>query len=93
MMKIKDDIDLTTIITTLGFIVAMVAWGIRLEGKVSSVASNLDSKEEMYSRLNNVRQQNLERRLNAMGQEIIVIKQRLREHTDRGPYRERKNQD
>ncbi|MCW7552136.1 hypothetical protein NX722_05645 [Endozoicomonas gorgoniicola] len=74
---------MTTIITMLGFVITMVAWGIRLEGKVNDLAGDIESKELLYGKLNDQKQVAIDRRLDSMQQEIFIIRNRLRDgHAD-----------
>lgn len=78
-MKIKNDIDLTAIITTLGFIAAMIVWGIRLEGAVSSNTSNMEAHEEAQDKLMKLRWETIDSRLDRLRGDITLIEQHLRE--------------
>ena len=78
-MKIKDDIDLNTIVTTAVFIVAMIVWGIRLEGKVSSNTSSMEAREDAQEKLQKLRWEAIDSRLDRLRGDITLIEQHLRE--------------
>lgn len=80
-MKIKDDIDLTTIVTTLGFIVAMIVWGIRLEGKVSSNTTSMEAREEAQEKLQKMRWETTDSRIDRLHSDLTLLEQQLREIT------------
>lgn len=75
-MKIKEELDLTAIITTFGFIVAMIVWGIRLEGAVSSNTAAMDLNEEKRDAVQKVRWESLEFQLDQLRQRIFVLESR-----------------
>ena len=80
-MKIKDDIDLTTVITTLGFIVAMIVWGIRLEGDVSSNTASMKAYKETQDQLMKLRWETIDSRMDRLRADITLVEQQLREST------------
>lgn len=80
-MKIKDDIDLTAIITTLGFIGAMVVWGIRLEGAVSSNTTSMKAREEAQEKIQKMRWEAIDSRMDRLRADITIVEQQLRERT------------
>ena len=80
-MKIKDDIDLTAIITTLGFIVAMIVWGIRLEGAVSSNTSSMEAHEAMQEKMQKIRWEAIDSRMDRLRSDLTIVEQQLRERT------------
>ena len=78
-MKIKDDIDLNAIVTTVVFIVAMIVWGIRLEGKVSSNTASMEAHAETQEKLQKMRWEAIDNRLDRLRADITLIEQHLRE--------------
>lgn len=80
-MKIKEDVDLTMVITTLGFIVAMVVWGIRLEGSVSGNAASMKAYKAMDEMAQKMRQESVDKRMDRLRADITIIEQQLRERT------------
>ena len=80
-MKIKDDIDLTAIITTLGFIVAMIVWGIRLEGAVSRNTSAMEARETMQEKVQKMRWETTDNRIDRLRSDLTLLEQQLRERT------------
>lgn len=80
-MKIKDDIDLNTIVTTIVFIVAMIVWGIRLEGKVSSNTSTMEAHEQAQEKMQKLRWDAIDSRMDRLRADVTLIEQQLREIT------------
>ncbi len=78
-MKLKNDIDLTAIITTLGFIVAMIVWGVRLEGAVSSNTASMAAHELMQDKVQKLRWETLDSRMDRLRADITLVEQQLRE--------------
>ena len=78
-MKIKNDIDLTMVITTLGFIVSMVVWGIRLEGSVSGNAASMDAYKTLNDLAQQMREEAVDKRMDRLRADITIIEQQLRE--------------
>ena len=78
-MKIRDDLDLNTIITTIVFIVAMIVWGIRLEGRVSSNTSSMDAQASSQEKMQKMRWETMESRIDRLRADIVLINQQLRE--------------
>ena len=76
-MKIKDDIDLTQIITALAFIGSMVAWGMKLERRVSENAAAYEAFETVQE----VRWTESNRRMESLRKDITIVEQQLREIT------------
>ncbi len=72
-MKVKDEVDLTTIITTLGFIVAMIVWGIRLESAVSSNTATMVDNEEMRDKVQKIGWQSLHFKLDQLSKRVSVL--------------------
>ncbi len=77
-MKIKEELDLTAIITTFGFIVAMIVWGIRLEGAVSSNTTAMNGNEEMRDKVQKVHLEGLEFQIDQLRQRISVLENQQR---------------
>ena len=78
-MKIKDDIDLTAIITTLGFIIAMIVWGIRLEGTVSSNTTAMELNEEKRDAVQKIRWESLEFQIDQLHQRVFILENQQRQ--------------
>ena len=78
-MKIKQEVDLTTIITMLGFIVAMVVWGIRLESQVGQNVSRFTIYEQMQEKQQALRWETIEQRLNSLRKDITLLERLVRD--------------
>ena len=78
-MKVKQEIDLTTIITVLGFIGAMVVWGIRLESQVSGNSASQEAYETMQDKLQAIRWENTERRIDSLRKDVTLLESLVRD--------------
>ena len=78
-MKIKQEVDLTAIATMLGFIVAMVVWGIRLESQVSSNSASQSSYEAMQHKIQKIRWDNVEQRIDSLRKDVTLLESLVRD--------------
>ena len=72
-MKIKEGFDLNGIATTVAFIIAMVVWGIRLEGKVVSNTVAMENSEDTRDKIHKLRWEALEVQLDELRQQVFRL--------------------
>ena len=77
-MKIKQDIDLGQIASTLVFVGALIGWGIDIEKRLTRANTNVEAME----RVQKVRWEDNNRRLDNLNRDLITLENRMREDED-----------
>ena len=77
-MKIKQDIDLGQIASTLVFVGALIGWGIDMERRLTRANTSVEAME----RVQKVRWEDNNRRLDNLNRDLITLENRMREDED-----------
>lgn len=77
-MKIKEELDLSSIATTVAFIIAMVVWGVRIEGKVSQNTAAMAANEESRDRVGKIALQSLDIQIDQLRQRVFMLENQQR---------------
>lgn len=83
-MKIKQEVDLTAVLTMLGFIFAIVIWGIRLESRVSENVARFTVYEQMQEKQQQLQFDSIEKRIDCLAEDLTLLENRAREPDHEG---------
>ena len=73
-MKIKQEVDLTNVLTMFCFIASLLVWGIRLEDRVMALNVRLEAFEKLSKTVSEARMDSIDQRLDDMRTDILFMK-------------------